>query len=960
MGEAQRKRLDHVVLPRRLPGLALLERYFPSPADNQLDAELASYARAGDTILDPWAGTGWTARRAIAAGMRAVAADPSPFAQLAAQAFLLTPDAGSIEATFAALAASRRVDVPLRQHIEELYATRCATCRRPVVAEQFIWPRDADAPGRKVYRCQNCDISVGGPAERVAGVDDIDLEKLGITRPEGVVAVEVGEPPMDQAADLASELGPDMESDPGSDPAADADDEQDLPPAPVGLTAAPSLEEDPAAPIGEAGEPPPPPSLPVEAPVRDPERPRFASTVLPEPAPQLTATDLHQAAHFHQLHERFPVLDGRTELVDELLELFTPRNLYAMWTIANKIDAELRDPALAAVFRLALAACLLPASRLNGYPGRVASLRISGGHVRQPASRFQREVNVWRLFESAVQDVRIAIAALGRDRRPARMAAGLEELGGMAAANVFWIRCRPAVIGQYLPPDHVDMVLSSVADAPSVDELSFEYLATAWLIGREAAETLRLEPLFGTAPARSDGAQATALRHGVASAAGALKPDGWFVAMVDGDDPDQLLALATAGAAAGLELVDVIHRESRRSGDGLTLHFRKPSAEDRLRDAVQPRPLRLGADEGHLTYPELAEAIDLAAVDLLRARGEPAGLTRIAAAVVLWLQRSGLLRRVALARANGEGDNDTAPDERLERGGAALLATLLREELWRDEHRSLVRLGEPDRPMWWLRDPELAESPLADRVEWSTFSILTTAGRLDERGFLDRIYSLFPGLDSPDEELVRACLAAYATVGERSQLRTTEELGRRLEDHARVIGTLVDYGHRIGLRAWVSKREHDRPYAGAALLDRLHEDERRAYLPLVVRAPAEALGAVDALWYRRGSLAFLFEVEWTAMLGEAVLRRGRQIPPGDQQARFLVFPAERTELVRLKLERSPWLRAEIARQNWYFLKWQHLDALMAAEQASLERLEPILGLDPLIERGGQQLTMFGE
>ena len=46
MGEAQRKRLDHVVLPRRLPGLALLERYFPSPADNQLDAELTSYARS--------------------------------------------------------------------------------------------------------------------------------------------------------------------------------------------------------------------------------------------------------------------------------------------------------------------------------------------------------------------------------------------------------------------------------------------------------------------------------------------------------------------------------------------------------------------------------------------------------------------------------------------------------------------------------------------------------------------------------------------------------------------------------------------------------------------------------------------------------------------------------------------------------------------------------------------------
>jgi hypothetical protein len=446
----------------------------------------------------------------------------------------------------------------------------------------------------------------------------------------------------------------------------------------------------------------------------------------------------------------------------------------------------------------------------------------------------------------------------------------------------------------------------------------------------------------------------------VASAAGALKPDGWFVLMADGDDPDRLLAMATAGAAAGLELVDVIHRQSRRSGDGLTLRFRKPSAEDRLRDAVQPRPLRLGADEGHLTYPELAEAIDAAAVEMLASRGEPAGLTRIAAAVVIGLQRSGLLRRVALARGNGEADGERVPDARLERGGAALLATLLREELWRDEHRSLVRLGDADEPMWWLRDPELAESPLADRVEWSTFSILSTAGRLDELGFLDRIYALFPGLDSPDEELVRACLTAYAVIDERGLLRTNEELGRRLEDHARVIGTLVDYAHRIGLRAWVSRREHDRPYAGATLLERLHEDERRAYLPLIIRAPAEALGAVDALWYRRGRLSFLFEVEWTAMLGEAILRRGRQIPPGDQQARFLVLPAERTELLRLKLERSPWLRAEVERQNWHFLKWQHLDALAAQEQAGLERLEPVLGLDPLIERGGQQLTMFGE
>ncbi len=958
---AERRSLDHVVLPRRLPGLALLERYFPSPADNILDAELTAFASPGDTILDPWAGTGWTARRAVANGMRAVAADPSPFAQLAAQAFLLAPEPGSLDVAFRQLAASRRVDVPLRQHIEELYATHCAACRGPVVGEQFIWPRDDDTPGRKVYRCPSCDISVGGPVERVASIEEADLAKLGIE---------------------ASGAGRQAPAD------ADADAEDDLPPAPVGLTGTAGEYEVPS--LGEPGGPPPPPPAEPDPPSGSgvAER-RYRSTVHPEPSSQHGEPDVRQGPHVAQLRERFPVLDGRRDLVDELIGLYTPRNLYALETIAAKIETEMRDPALLGVFRLALAACLLPASRLNGYPGRVASLRISGGHVRQPASRHQREVNVWRLFEAAFRDVRTAIAALGRERRAARFATDYDDLGGMSAANVLWVRSRPAVAGQYLPADGIDLVLGTPPPPASVDELSFEYLATAWLLGREAAETLRLEPLFGPAAASSDGAEATALRHAMASATVALRPGGWFNVLLEGDDPDRLLAVAVAGAAAGLDLIRIIHRESVRSGDGVALHFRKPSGEDRLRSAVTSRPLQLGAEAGHLTYPELAGAVSRAAVALLRDRGEPAGLTRIAGAVLQELQSGGLLRRVAQTRAGAEpvpgqehpasgdeegaegrgtsadapnGGMDGAPDQRVTQlsRGSTLLAALLREELWRDDHPELVRLGEPERPMWWLRDPELAEQPLADRVEWATFSILSTAGRLDEAGFLDRIYRLFPGLEAPDEELVRACLAAYARVDERGQLRTEEELGARFGDHTRILAQLAAYGHRLGLRVWISRREHDKVEAGRHLVDLLADDERRAYLPLIVRGPSEPLAAVDGIWYVRGKFAFLLEVEWTAMLGEAVLRRGRAIPVTDRQARILIFPAERTELVRLKLERSPWLRNEVERQNWHFLKWQHLATLAGRDGASLDWLEPVLGLDPLIERGGEQLTMFGE
>ncbi len=63
---------------------------------------------------------------------------------------------------------------------------------------------------------------------------------------------------------------------------------------------------------------------------------------------------------------------------------------------------------------------------------------------------------------------------------------------------------------------------------------------------------------------------------------------------------------------------------------------------------------------------------------------------------------------------------------------------------------------EPGR--WWLADPadrEAAAAPLADRVEWAVFSLLSTAGPMSEAAFYERIATMFTGHDLPDETLVR-------------------------------------------------------------------------------------------------------------------------------------------------------------------------------------------------------------
>ena len=122
--------------------------------------------------------------------------------------------------------------------------------------------------------------------------------------------------------------------------------------------------------------------------------------------------------------------------------------------------------------------------------------------------------------------------------------------------------------------------------------------------------------------------------------------------------------------------------------------------------------------------------------------------------------------------------------------------------------------------------------------------------------------------------------------------------------------------------------------------------------------PAEDLAEVDGIWYVRSKAAFLFEVEWTAMLGEPLLRRHARIPPDEAIVRFLVIAPERADLVRFKLARSPLLRAALDAGNWHIVRSDQLRAFLARDPLDLADLEPYLGLEPSLERGDEQMPLF--
>jgi hypothetical protein len=289
-----------------------------------------------------------------------------------------------------------------------------------------------------------------------------------------------------------------------------------------------------------------------------------------------------------------------------------------------------------------------------------------------------------------------------------------------------------------------------------------------------------------------------------------------------------------------------------------------------------------------------------------------------------------------------------------------LTLDIIRRELRRADHPRLV---EVDDDRWWLRDPRdlaAAKAPLSERVEWGIFSLLTTSGGISQAAFDERVGRLFRGPETADPELVEACLASYRSSepSADSLIRTAESLPQRYAEHGEIVGLLTDIAHRLGMRVWITKREQRRSYAGKPLADLLSDPERRVYLPLVAPGPQEALEEVDCIWYVRGRGAFLFDVEWMAALDEAVLRRGPRIETTDSLVRFIVVADERVPLLRLRLARSPVLRARLEQDNWHILKWSHVRRLHAARQVSLAALGPLLGLDPEVERGDDQMAMF--
>jgi hypothetical protein len=452
-----------------------------------------------------------------------------------------------------------------------------------------------------------------------------------------------------------------------------------------------------------------------------------------------------------------PEADTLPIRMEPLLELYSPRNLYALAEITLKIESLFSAGPLHRALKALLLDCLDRCSSMVPLPG--STVRRRG--LSRPGRFLER--NVWLAFEEAVTRLRATTG--GMVPRLADTLEAFQTSGEKWAGFVGQGLVRDLV--RALPPRSIRLILTS---PPALDSAawSLSYLWGAWLLGAEAVAPLR--PLLRQRT--PDPVWYARVMAGSFSAlADLLRDDGRLVLILSGQRPTVVEALLLAASSARLGVASLV-----QSGADYRLEL-APTFSPPTHISAAPVPA------------QIQQAAVEAAVETIRLRGEPVPRPTLHAAIQRRLAEQGLLARVLQAEGEGPSPLDLVA-EQVEAGL---------------EDPAFVQLagGEGGEELWWLAEPSAMAPPLCNRVEAAAYQVLQDDVTLAEREFASAIYARFPGLLTPAPALVALVLRTYGHEETPGcwQLRPEDLPQVRQAGRQAMIEHLLALGQRLGYQA---------------------------------------------------------------------------------------------------------------------------------------------------------------
>lgn len=543
-----------------------------------------------------------------------------------------------------------------------------------------------------------------------------------------------------------------------------------------------------------------------------------------------------------------PLNDPDRPFAEQALDAYPPRSLYALTTLINKMAGLFLSPEQETALQALLLAACDRGSTLWPHPKERQRPRQLGTPPRY------RENNLWLALEEA---------------------ADLWPSGHPGFPLVHWPELPPESGGaclfegrfKSLAADLRSLSIAAVVTAlprPNQAFWTLSALWSGWLWGAEAARefksVLRRQ--------RFTWQWHTLALHAVLDALHrALPPDTPLLALMSEAEPGFLAAAALSARLAGFPEWQLALRAGEQQAQ---IHMQ-----------ATPRRQTAEATPLHQIIQERAHAH-------LWERGEPA-------------------THLTLVAAGLGGVFQSSVEAEPRRAYTRLQDALQRAISSRGGLRTFSAAGH----WWWLtQPPDDLPLPLADRVEIELVRALVQHTRLDQSALEERLLATFPGLLTPESDLLRTCLHSYARLQNgRWTLNPQDQPAQRRADLQDIAARLTALGEKLGFR--------------------VQQSAEKTHL----------------LYWSRGEERWEFHLRASAVLGESVQP---QRPP--QGRAVLVIPGGRANLLAFKLQHNPWL-AETVEAHWLIARFRQVRALADT---------PHLTTDNLIEKLSQAPPTYDE
>lgn len=594
----------------------------------------------------------------------------------------------------------------------------------------------------------------------------------------------------------------------------------------------------------------------------------------------ITGEDLERAArhaagglhHARALERVAPLDDPLRAAATEALAVYPPRAVYGLMTLVNKLDGLL----IPEDQRLLLRALLLAAFDAGNTLWPRPTERERPRQLTVPPQ--YRENNLWLAMEQAAAQW----VALESGAAPLPVTHWPELPPPEGGICIFEGRIKE--LSEALAAHEIGAVVSALP-RPNQAFWALSALWAGWLWGHQAVHGLRGVLQRQRFDWRWHTSALQAAFKSLAESLPAVTP---YFCLIGEAEPGFISAAMLAAAQAGLE------------PGGVALRERSALAQIVWQQPASPR-----AATGAAARADSDLALGQALQEALRSRAEPA--------TYLWMHTTGLAALLAdPACASPLTTSD--PFGELQN---ALKTALEGQPLF-------VRYGGSDKNwqsgLWWLAfPPPGALTSLSDQVERAVVRALLTQPAWSAAALDAQVCRQFPGLLTPEAELIRVCLDSYGEQQPTSglwQLREAESPAQRRSDLVEMEGVISRLGEKLGYRV-----------------------EKEGADPLAI------------LWYEGSDALYALYLSASALLDKYIAA-----PSPAAERRVLAIPGGRANLLAYKLEHNPAL-AERTAGSWYFVKYRLLRRLCEEPGLARENFETTLALDPLTY-ADQQLRML--